>query len=66
MKNQSKKSQPRYQKDDKVGVYLIDTIMERTIKDFQWNGYTWMYSFEETEMKCGEQHLCNLPNKKNK
>lgn len=64
--NQSRKSQPRYQKNDKVGVYLIDTIMERTIKDFQWNGYTWMYSFEETEMKCGEQHLCKIPKKDTK
>lgn len=26
----------------------------------EWNGHTWMYSFEETDMRCGQEYLSDL------
>jgi hypothetical protein len=34
-----------------------------TITSARWNGYTWMYSFKETEMSCGEGYLTDLTTK---
>lgn len=34
-----------------------------TIKAFRHNGFTWMYEFKETEMRCGEQYLSKPENR---
>lgn len=28
-----------------------------TVNDSKWNGFTYMYSFKESEMRCGEMYL---------
>lgn len=48
---------PRYAHGDKVKTTL--TIEDPlTIKgEPSWNGYTFMYGFEETDMRCGEGYI---------
>lgn len=54
---------PKFEKGEKVIVYFLDSALLRTIKDINWNGYTWMYSFEEIDMNCGEEYLIKVRSK---
>jgi len=43
---------------EKVMVNMVGDIEGPfEITDIFWNGFTWMYSFEETQMRCGEMYL---------
>lgn len=55
-----KRKQPKYSKGQTVynsmlkGNYIIS-------KKPDWNGFTYMYSFKDTDMSCGEMYLRLLP-----
>ncbi len=51
-----KKPKPKYKKGDIVKNYML--MREVQIEDEpKWNGFTWMYSFVNEEMRCGESYL---------
>lgn len=41
------------------GEMVTTSLQENPLKinGFQWNGYTWMYSFEGTDLRCGEEYI---------
>lgn len=38
-------------------VWVSAEAAERKITDKKWNGHTYMYSFDGTDLRCGEQYL---------
>jgi hypothetical protein len=52
-----KETSPKYAEGDKVRTTLNpDDVV--TIKGVpSWNGYNWMYAFNETDMRCGEGYI---------
>lgn len=62
-----KKIPPRFKKGEQVNVYILDSALKRTIKEEPtWNGFTWMYSFEEEDaFRCGELYLLKIKNEEN-
>ena len=51
-----KQTKRKYNIGDKVKTSLTEE-QNLTINDYQWNGYSWMYSFIETDLRCGEEYL---------
>lgn len=48
-----KKPQPRY----KIGEQVRFRDTTYTIVSYSWNGITYMYGFDGTDMRCGESYL---------
>lgn len=42
-------------------VWVLSEGTEREITDIKWNGFTWMYAFKETNLRCGEMYLRPIP-----
>lgn len=58
--NHMQKIKPnKFKKGDKVKAEYANLHGHEflTVSDTKHNGFTWMYSFEETDMRCGEQYL---------
>jgi hypothetical protein len=55
-----KKTTPLYQIGQTVNVAIVGDWEQRKITDLKWNGMTWMYSFEDTNMSCGEMYLAKV------
>ena len=57
-----KQKQPKakYSKGDKVYSSMEHNKSLTVKEEPEWNGHTWMYSFEETNMRCGEGYLSDL------
>lgn len=62
MKAKKLQQNPVYQ----VGNVTYSQLFENgekplTVSESKWNGHTWMYSFKETEMRCGAGYLRPYP-----
>lgn len=51
----------KFQNTEKVYYGMED--QDLTVKEAKWNGLTWMYSFEETDMRCGQNYLVSIEKK---
>jgi len=51
-----KKPNAKYTKGQTVNTGFDDRVLTIS-KNPKWNGFTWMYSFAETDMSCGENYL---------
>ena len=53
----NKETNPKYAHGDKVKT-TFDPDDVVTVKGTpSWNGYNWMYAFDEIDMRCGEGYL---------
>ena len=48
--------QPKFVRTQKVISSLSDKPFLE-VEDWFWNGLTWMYSFKDEEMSCGQEYL---------
>jgi hypothetical protein len=56
-----KRPQPRFKASEEVRVHPLNNQL-RTIKgEPVWNGFTWMYSFYNEDLSCGEMYLARAP-----
>lgn len=61
-KNIKKFGKPKFKNGDKVLCTLaLDGGILTVSEDAEWNGFTWMYSFEGEDAKCGQQYLTEPP-----
>lgn len=58
------KGKPKYNKGDKVFCSIAPPD-SMTVESSFWNGFTWMYYFEENEMGIGQQYLTPAPKETN-
>lgn len=56
------KPKPRYGPGDKVTTFFTDNEVLMIKNVPKWNGLVWMYDFENTGMRCGENYLSKILN----
>lgn len=56
----SKTPKAKYKNGDTVYCTMIPNQTSKILGEPQWNGLTYMYAFEGTDLRCGEQYLQDI------